>query len=213
MSIDSIASSTWARPFASQSGVGGVGQADPPPPPNAGGTIQDSPSISGSTSAVGIANPFQQLASDVQALLVQAQGGTAPTTATSATGTTTGAGPEQQVATDLQTLMAQLQAGHTGSDPNAQAGTTGQTGATSQAQPHHHHHHHGGGTGAGMDAATQIGATSASSATTASAATSAGTAASASDQTTSRAFAADILQALQAYGSKASGAAVPGLTA
>ena len=79
---------------------------------------------------MGIANPFQQLASDVQALLVQAQGGTAPTTATSATGTTTGAGPEQQVATDLQTLMAQLQAGHTGSDPNAQAGTTGQTGAT-----------------------------------------------------------------------------------
>jgi hypothetical protein len=215
VSIDSIASSTWTRPFQPQPGVGGSWNADPRPPSSTAGSTS---TASGSgTSTVGLANPFQQLASDVQAMLVEAQGGTTSTstaTAASATGTATGASPEQQVANDLQTLLAQLQSGQPGSDPNAQSVTTGQAGAAGQAQPHHHHHHHGGG--AGVDTATGAAGTTASStasSTTAATTTSSGTPSSGSDQTVSRAFAADILQALQAYGSNASGATVPGLTA
>jgi hypothetical protein len=210
VSIESIASNVWTRPYQPQSGVGGSSNVDPPPSSSTAGS--NSTTSGTGAPVVASANPFQQLASDIQALLVQAQGGATSTdTAASTTGAATSVSPEQQVGTDLQTLLAQLQSGQPGSDPNAPTATTGQTGATGQAQPHHHHH--GGGPGAGMDAASQAGATTPSSATTAATSTSSGTALSSSDQTASRAFAADILQALQAYGSNTSSTTVPGLTA
>jgi len=237
MSIGNVASNAWTPPFPPQSGVGGAWGAFPLPP-DANGIAQGSSGPAGvgsswsgtGTSATGPTNPFQRLASDIQALLLQAQGGTAAqaasttgaattSTGTSATGVsptggTTAATPEQQLATDLQSLLAQLQSNQAGSGQSRQMATTGQTDATGQTQPHHHHHHHHEGGGQeGATTVTVAGGATASSTTAASASATSGTSASANDQTVSRAFAAEIVQALQAYGSTPPTTNGSGLTA
>jgi hypothetical protein len=164
------------------------------------------------TSSQGPANLFQQLSSDIQAILVQGQSSTASPTAatsstastapaTSATSGTTSGNPAQAVATDLQSLFAMFQNNQPGTTSSAQPGEAG------QVQPHHHHHHHGGG-------APPIASSSDSSATTASSSTAAtGTAPSSSVQGASQSFAADIMQVLQAYSGKGSPTMVFGMTA
>jgi hypothetical protein len=112
---------------------------------------------------------FQQLASDIQAMLVQAQSGTS----------TAAPSTEQQLGADVQALVARLQDNQTGN------GQTTQSATATQAQPHHHHHHHH----------------EAGSATSASASSTSTGSESSTDQTVSQAMAADIAQALQAYGS------------
>ena len=110
---------------------------------------------------------------------------------------TTAPDPEQQLATDLQSIMNQLQGTQTGSTQTASAE---QTGATGPAHGHHHHH---------LDTDTDASAATEASATT----TPATTTAAANNQTVSQTFAADIMQALQAYGDTGSTVTATALTA
>src|ERR1700693_3609483 len=99
MSIGSVVSNSWTPPFWRRSTDGLSGATVSTPPPDASGTAQSNNAMalfSPTTSETGIAatsaaNPFQQLSSDIQAMLVQAQGGiampAASTTATAATST------------------------------------------------------------------------------------------------------------------------------
>jgi hypothetical protein len=154
---------------------------------------------SGTTAAAS--NPFQNLASDLQAMLIQAQGSattTATASATSAAGGTTGTTLEQQLATDLQSMMNDLQGTASTSTQTAATQTASANPAdpTGQAQPHHHHHHHGGGdeaSGATAVASTPPGTT----------------ATSADDEATAQIFAGDITQALAAYGGGMSSSMMP----
>jgi len=94
---------------------------------------------------------FQQLAENVQAVLLQGLGGTG-TTGASAIGGTTTTDPAQQLASSLQSIFAQLQASASGNDPSTQTASINQGNPTAgQPQPHHHHHHHhmGGGSSDG----------------------------------------------------------------
>jgi len=131
MSIGSLASNTWTRHHPPQSGISSVGGANATPS-GAGNcssaTASSSPAGTGTgTPASGITNLFQNLASDIQALLVQAQGGgttqaatangsgtTTPASGTTATGTTSATTTEQQLASDMQSLLAQLQGNQAG---------------------------------------------------------------------------------------------------
>ncbi len=226
MSVGSIASNTWTPPLPPQPVPGSACN----PFSTASGAATSM--TMGSSPASGSTDPFQQLASDIQAMLLQAQGGTAApaatsvgsaTTAANAAGGSTVANPEQQVASDAQAMLAKLQSGQTGSGSTSQTATASQTGA-SEAQPHHHHHHHeGGGSQPGGDAGAMTAGTSSAGTTGSSTATASGspnsgsgsttTSASLGDQAVSQAFASDIMQALQAYGGTPSGVASPGLTA
>ena len=163
-------------------------------------------SSQGGTAAAS--NPFQNLASDIQAMLIQAQGSTTTPDAASgagAAGSTTGVTLEQQLATDLQSMMNDLQ-GATTQTSTTQTSTTQTANAnpadsTGQAQPHHHHHHHGDGGGDEASGATAVAGNS----------TSPGTATSADDEATAQIFAADITQALAAYGGNMGTAVTPAL--
>ena len=112
MSISSLQSNNWFPPYLPQSPQTNLAA------PVAGSNPQTS--VSSTTQA----NPFQQLAADVKAVLAQGQSAT----------TTTATDPTQQLATDLQSIYAQLQATQTGGDPGAQ------TRANATEPPHHHHH-------------------------------------------------------------------------
>lgn len=204
MSIAGITSNPWTIPYTSQ---GGLGSTTP------GAITLFAPDL------------FQQLAADAQALLLRGPSAAAqPAAATgsggSATGGATNGGgvastgggtapvtPEQQLATDLQSFFTQLQSVQPGSDPNAQAGTTTDTAAAGEAQPHHHHHHHhhqsGGSSG---DANASGGTTASSPASTSQSSTPNG------DQTLSEAFAASVVQAIQAYSSPSPATATTSLT-
>jgi hypothetical protein len=212
MSVGSIAANTWTPPFPPRSTVGSAcGGFSPPLSDASASTSGTGTSISSST------DPFQQLASDIQAMLLQAQSGTvtqaastvgSATTGASGIGSTTPANPEQQLATDAQSMLAQLQSDQAGSGTTAQTATAGQAGP-GEARPHHHHHHHQNNSQSGGDT---VSGTTASSTTAASAAATSGTSSN-RDQAVSQAFATEIMQALQAYGSAPSTTAVPGLTA
>lgn len=189
----------------------------PPPPPQPGvtapttdGGSSTQSSASGSANAQGTwASDFQQLAADIQAVLVQGQGAanTSATTAasttaaasTAAAGTASGtssADPARQLATDLQTIASQLQAS------NGQSSPTGGPGAAGQGEPHHHHHHHHHG-----------GGSEAASSATSSGSSSSGSSASNDIQNVATTLAADIMQALRSYGSSATSTTTPGLVA
>jgi hypothetical protein len=155
-------------------------------------------------------NPFQALASDIQAMLIQAQGGAAtPAASTSVTGTTTAVSAEQQMATDLQTMMTDLQGATAQTTAASTADSTSRTASTNpadptgQSQPHHHRHHHedGGGEASGSSAvassSTPSGSTSAETTT--------------DDEAVSQMFAADVTQALAAYGGNAGSSMMPAL--
>ncbi len=232
MSIGSVVSNAWTPPFRSRSTNGSPTTTVFTPPPGATGAAQgdnatasSSPTASASgLSAAGAMDPFRQLSSDIQALLVQVQGSTAAQAAsttgtaststgssavgTNAIGATDAGNAEQQLATDLQSLLAQSQ------NTDAGSGQNGQTAGAGHVQPHHHHHHRQGGGQEASNAAAGAGGTATASSTTASSATTtSSTAASGSDGMVSHALAADIMQALQAYGSRIPAATGPALTA
>ena len=176
---------------------GGFGPATTAPPARSapGSTPRDAPA------GGKVANtPFQRLAPDIQAILIQAQGkgtspgiGISPTPGASpaaGTGQTAAAAadPEQKLATDIQALMTQL-GGASGA-----AKMPGGRGGGPDGQLHRGHHHmgqmgHGGGP------------TSASSVATASSA--AGGAGSGAGRTVATVLAGDIAKAIRAYGAGA----------
>jgi hypothetical protein len=162
---------------------------------------------------------FQQLAADIQAVLVQGQAYSATpatgstTTSGGAAGTNTAEGttatnPAQQLASDLQSIYAQLQGNATNGDPSTQEASNAQATPNGQTQPHQHHHHHHMSSGASTTSASDTSATATSS-------TSSSGNASASDtvQGVSQALSAAILQVLQAYGNSTASSASLGLTA
>jgi len=225
VSIGSVQSNPWSNPWdqslsqlgtsatsgstpGSDTSVPGQGSFGSPLP--SGPWSNQGTSVSGSSAA----NPMQSLASDIQAMLIQAQSTsamqTAGTTGSSSAGGTTAVSPEQQAATDLQTLMSDIQAGTsaqagTSTPSSAQIASTAPTDPTGQTEPHHHHHHHEAG--GQSNGASAVASASTSSGTT----TSAGSPAS-SDRQVSQIFAGDVEQALQAYGSSAAATAMPSLT-
>jgi hypothetical protein len=140
------------------------------------------------------ANPLQSFASDIQAMLIQAQN--AFGSGGAAGGTTTNATPGQAVANDLQALMGDLQAA---AAPNTQTANSNPTAPTGAAGHHHHHHRHDGG----GEANGQFDVAAASASGTQ----------SATGQSVSATFATDIAQAIQAYGGGAAATAMPALTA
>lgn len=126
MSVGNITSNTWTPPLPPQPIPGTAG--DPFSP--ASSTVASTPGSASPTA--GPTNPFQQLASDIQAMLLQVQGGTAAqpaasvgsvTTAPTAIGGTIASNPEQQVVSDVQAMLAQLQNGQTSSGTTMQTAT------------------------------------------------------------------------------------------
>jgi hypothetical protein len=189
MSVGSVQSNAWLPPWeqsasSAQSGASGTSFNSALP---AAGTQ----AASGQGAA---SNPFQSLANDIQAMLIQVQStagaGAQPVaaTGTSATTPSTSSSPEQQVATDLQSIMSEMQG--VGST-TTQSATADPASATGQTQHHHHHHHEGGGGEA--SGASEFASGSASS-TAGSSSTGSG------DQALSQMISSDIEQALQAYG-------------
>ncbi len=230
MSIGSLQTTPRANPWnsASSSGANAAGSASSTSSTGISIPFQGSfgPAVpNGPWSRVGggqpspasaSANPLQNLASDIQAMLIQAQTAAATasgtTTAASATasGTTSAASsgsasvtPEQAVANDLQSLLNNLQSSLS---PKGQIANADPTGTTGQTEHHHHHHHREGG--GDSNGATAV----------AGAATPSGTqvatpgAQSGGDQAVAGVFAADIAQALQAYGATALSASMMAVT-
>jgi hypothetical protein len=224
VSIGSVQSNPLSNPWTqlSQSGTGTTsgsatgsdtsvaGQARFGSPLPRGPWSNQGTSVTGGTAA----NPMQSLASDIQAMLIQAQSTsamqTAGTTGSSAASGTGAVSPEQQAATDLQTLMNDIQAGASGQSgasapSSAQTASTTPTDPTGQSEHHHHHHHEEGGAGSGASAvaasSTSSGATMAVESSTNSV-----------DQQVSQVFASDIEQALQAYSGAAAATTMPSLT-
>ena len=107
MSISSIASNAWTplSPMLAGSGAASGGFAAPLSGADAG-TQGGSAAASGQMgAATGSADPFQQLAANIQAMLVQAQ--TAGSSATGSSAVT----PDQQLATALPSATEALQGG------------------------------------------------------------------------------------------------------
>jgi hypothetical protein len=253
VSIGSLQSNPWAASFASQSGIGASRRSVPRPPPGASGPAQggssarwfSSPQGGSGTPAAGIAgtgsgNQFRSLASDIQAMLIQAQSTTtAQAAAITGSGTSTGAAstgatssgsganaaggsvavnPEQKLVADLQSLLSNPRSGQSGGSAGTQTASINPAAANAPA-PRHHHHHHEAGNGGGSDIASAGNSTGANTAgATASSATPAATASqpaatgSNSVQAVSQAFAADIMQAIKAYGGGGSAATMPAMT-
>jgi len=134
-----------------------------------------------------------------------AQAAPAPRAATSAVpavaSTPGSSDPFQSLSAELQSFMVQSQNGT----------STAGTATAGVGEAHHHHHQGGGGLLAALNAATSTTGTSSITGTATSAATapllSAATPASAATQ--SQLLAADIQQALQAYGSTEAAAVQP----
>jgi hypothetical protein len=211
MSISALASTPWSPPTPSSTDAGAASAINWPSPQWTTGSITQGTNDLVQSGTASASNPFQQLSGDIQALLVQAQSGsgsgttTAPTTATATPTTLT---PTQQLAADVQTILSELQGSGSSGATATQAGTP-QASAAGQAQPHHHHHHHE--SGADTTSATAATGTATSTGTTPAAPSS--SSASSADAAVSNVFAADIVQALQSYGSTSSSASSIGLTA
>lgn len=166
------------------------------------GTTAD-PTAPAAPGSVTSSNSFQALASDIQAMLVQAQASaaaganSASAQATGGTATTTSVSPEQQLATDLQTFLANATSGQTASasptDPTAPTSPTD----PAAVGPHHHHHHHGGGQ---ANASTAVAQAPTSSSTAS---------ASNGNQAISNILAGDISKALSAYADATETTAAP----
>jgi hypothetical protein len=226
MSINSSSPYVWPQPFQWQSDVGATGGNTAAPAAETGTTTQgnsNTPSSGQTTPRTGTSTLFQQLAADIQAVLVQGQGtSTTPTSSTTGTSTedttvpaslggeTTATDPADQLATDIQSIYSQIQANQADTETTTQTAATGQLDPTTQAQPHHHHHH-GGDAQSSETSAVGTAGTSSTTASTSTAAS--GNSVPSGIQTASQALAADILQALQSYGSSSSSTETPGVTA
>ena len=137
------------------------------------------------------ANSFQNLRSDIQALLIQAQGARAASgdgTAPNGDKAAASVSPEQKLAADLATLISDLRA-QTGAGKQAPAASP----TDAMQRHHHHHHHHGSGAVAASTSAAPGSAT--------------GSAAN-GNQPISQVVAAGVAKVLRAYaGGTATGAA------
>ena len=162
MSISSVTSDIWTSPYYGWSQDNSSSSTEA----STSSESSTSSSATNTTPTSGVANIFQSLAADIQAVLIADQGSsseTGSTASTSGSTTSTSSGstttdPTQQLLTDLQTLATQIadnqsnQAGGTnstqpsgmgpmpppfGMDPSQSGGTGGQIG----------HHHHGEGAG------------------------------------------------------------------
>src|SRR6202051_3717825 len=155
MSISGVQSNPWPDPstasgshaIASGRGKGvprpacdatGPAEGSFAPSPPAGAWSTQSTAQNGGKPAAG-GNPLQTLASDIQAMLIQAQGPVQGNASTPATGASTTSGtasadspasvnPAQKLAADLQTFLNNLGA-NSGSSPSAAAGANA-TGAS-----------------------------------------------------------------------------------
>lgn len=229
MSINISSSYVWPQPFQWQAEVGATGDSPAIPAADTGTTTQDNsttPSSGQTMPGTGTSTLFQQLAADIQAVLVEGQG-TSTSSSSSSTGTstvdttvpaslggeTTATDPADQLATDIQSIYSQIQANQADTETTAQTTTTGQLDPVGQMQPRHHHHQTGEAQ-ASETSAVGIGATTGTSSTTAStAAAASGNSVPSGIQTASQALAADILKALQSYGSSSASTEAPGMTA
>lgn len=208
MSIDSLQSNPWTNPWsasaASQSGTNAAGGSASTGPfaeinqlqANFGSSAPNSAwagqsSVGTNDASLSPANPLQSLASDIQAMLIQAQD-----TAASGVGTAQAATPQQSVAADLQSILGDLQGAAAPATQTANADPTAPTGQTE----HHHHHHHQDGDGEATGASDVAAASTTAAPST-------------NDQSVSTIFASDIAQAIQAYGGGSTDPAMPALMA
>jgi hypothetical protein len=210
VSIASAQSNPWANPWAASS-TSQSGTNAPTGPcveinevqANFSTSVANAPDQNAtgmSGTSTSPANPLQTLASDIQAMLIQAQ--SAAPTGAAAAGTTQATTPEQNVASDLQTLLGDIQGTVA---PNAQTANSNAAAPTGETEPHHHHHHHEG------DGEANGASDVATAATTSDTGTSTAGSQLTSDQAVSSIFATDIAQAIQAYGGGGSSAAMPAL--
>jgi hypothetical protein len=209
VSIDSLQSNPWANPWAASNGSQSAGNTPGSTAPTglfieidqvqatfstpaANGPGQNAAGLS--AAGASPANPLQNLASDIQAMLIQAQNTAAQSGANG--GTKAAATPAQNVAADLQTILGDIQAAIA---PNTQTANSNPTSPTGETGHHHHHHHHGGD----ANGASNVAAASSGGGTS--------TAGSrlASDQAVSSIFATDIAQAIQAYVGGSTSATMP----
>jgi hypothetical protein len=196
MSISGATSNAWFPPWITQAGHTAAGSTTPAQPSETGTTAQ---------SGTSTGDLFQQLASDIQAVLVQGQDGGTTQAATAAGTSTSPSDPTQQLVAALQAIYTQVQAnqsGQSGSDPT-QTSATGQADPTGHVHGGHHHHSHQ------ADAASGSGDMSGDSAD----ASSGNASTSGSVQSLSQVLAANIMQAIQAYASTTAATTVPGVTA
>lgn len=222
MTIGSLQSNHLAHPRAArvsvQSGTNAPWSAAPGPAPDPTGPARGSfgPAVpngpwssqvgSGTSSAsASPAHPPRNLASDIQAMLIQTQTIAAPGSGTTAAGSAAGGGatavsPEQKLASDLLTLLSDPRSATT---PNAQTANANPTEPAGRTEHHHHHHHRDGGFEA--SGATDVAGASRSSGTTASSAAS-------GEQGVFQVFAANIAHALQAYAGAGPSTTMPALT-
>ena len=172
---------------------------------DAGSTTQGSSTTASSdltaSSTTAFSNAFQQLASDIQAMLVQAQNAHSAAigqhrqhhhhrhdgTTTAGTGTipprrTTAITPEQKLATDLEVADGQLQNNQSGAARPPGPGP--RRGGHRPGPGHHHHHHFDDGS---TTPSTSTASTTAASTTTASTTTASTTTASTTTASTTRA--------------------------
>jgi hypothetical protein len=230
LSISGITSNTWNMPYALRASFWATAGDFSSAPSAFGGTTQSSLLQSGTntnvpyqtmsstgTLSTGSSDLFQQLAADVQAILLQNQTG-----ASSQSGSTSGSGaatpasgampvsPEQQLATDLQAFFSQVPVSESGIDASGQlSGSTqpainSQVDATSQSQPRSHHHLHARGS-------PSVPTTSGDAAQPSS--TDPSTSSGSDSQSTAQVFATDILQVLRAYRSQTTAATTTSLIA
>jgi hypothetical protein len=210
----------WARPASLRSGNDEARRSGPSATQGAAGSVQggfgpavpsgpwSGPSGSGANSASAApANPLQSLASDIQAMLIQAQGAAAtgsqtsvatPVTSTpAASGAAAAISPEQKLAADLQSLLS----GSQSTAPHARTANANPADATGQTAHHHHRHHEGNGEASGATAVASSGTTPATANSAAS-----------GNPAVSQILAAGIAQALKAYGGTGTSPGTPVLT-
>jgi hypothetical protein len=238
MSISGVQSNPWPDPsmtsgshaIASGRGKGvphpacdatGPAEGSFAPSPPTGSWSTESTAQNGGKPAAG-GNPLQTLASDIQAMLIQAQGVVQGNASTPATGASTTSGTaaadssasvstEQKLAADLQTFLNNLGA-NSGGSPSATTGGNGTGTSVANASPtdpatqtgHHHHHHHGGEASGASAVAQSSGVSSGAVAAPSGAIAS---------QAVSRVFAGGISHALRIYANATSAATIPAVTA
>jgi hypothetical protein len=207
VSIDSLQSSPWTNPWSTYAGArSGSNAASGAAAAGPFAQLQEGFSASGAgapwpgQNAAGSgdagtspANPLQSLASDIQAMLIQAQSSAATGGLTGST--TAAATPEQSVTNDLQSLLGGTQPA---AAPNAQTADSNPTTPTGETVHHHHHHH---GNGDDTNGVSNVAGASTTATQTA------------GDQSVAASFATDIAQAIQAYGGGSLAAATPVLIA
>jgi hypothetical protein len=186
VSIASLQSNPWANPWATAatSKAAGTDQAKATFNTSSSKAPWSVQGADGNSTTSSPANALQSLASDIQAMLIQAQNTGTQGGATS--GTTSGT-TAQSPATALQKMLDDIQA-------NTQTANSDATTPTGETQHHHHHRNIGGGE---ANAASDVASASTSSDT----GTSATGSQPGSDQPVSSMLATEIAQAIQAYAS------------